>query len=56
MSRVVSESFYAGLMLPNNYIFRRAGGEGRKRGGGDRRSIDEDRTVGVEPVELGLMQ
>jgi len=25
------------------------------RGGGDRRSIDEDPTVRVEPVELGLM-
>ena len=42
-------------MLRNIYIFRRAGGEGRTRGGGDRRSIDEDPTVRVEPVGLGLM-
>jgi len=42
-------------MLRNTYIFRRAGGEGRMRGGGDRRSIDKDSTVRVEPVGLGLM-
>jgi len=42
-------------MLRNIFIFRRAGGEGRIRGGGDRRSIDEDLTVRVEPVGLGLI-
>ena len=42
-------------MLQNIYIFRRAGGEGRMRGGGDRRSIDKEPTVQVEPVGLGLM-